>query len=227
MAKPLQKCLEFLYKKFSDNPAGMIIVTSVTGWALSSLAQIVAIALNPKIKEEQKVFLIPQEFNDALVNIGAFLLITQVTKKTVSNLFKTGKFAPKSVKEFLNKTPELKEKIGNLDLNLDEVLAKGNPEISRTYNTYKNFGTTVATIGAGVLAANVVTPVIRNKMASRVQKSYLTLYGPSKSGNKQRQNPVDEVKPLPVKEPTFEQNPAFHAVPKPQLSLPVKGSMRI
>ena len=220
MAKPLQKCLEFLYEKFSDNPPGMIIVTSVTGWALSCLAQIIAVAVNPKIKEEQKVFLIPQEFNDALVNIGAFLTITLLTKSTVSNLFKTGKFAPKSVKEFLNKKPELKNKIGKLDLNLDEVLAKSEPGIYKTYNTYKSFGTTVATIGASILAANVVTPIIRNKMASRVQKSYINMY----KGNDSSKKSVDNnVQIAPKKE-----KPQVHSVPSPQITPTAsKGSLQI
>ena len=173
MAKPLQRCLEYLYKKFSDNPAGMIIVTSVTGWVLSSLAQIIAVAVNPKIKEEQKVFLIPQEFNDAIVNIGAFLSITLLTKSTVSNLFSSGKFAPKSVRAFLNKNAHLyKDKVGKLDFNLEQVLEKsGDNATLRAFKTYKSFGTTIATVGAAILATNIVTPLLRNRMASKVQKS--------------------------------------------------------
>ena len=179
MAKPLQKCLEWVYKKFSENPAGMLITTSVIGWLLSMAAQVIAIAVNPKIKDEQKVFLIPQEFNDAIVNIGAFLLITQFTKRIASHLFSTGKFAPKCVRDYLNtNAKQYKGKVGNLDLNLDRVLEHANPEIKRAYTSYKEFGTTAATVGAGIFAANIVTPVIRNKMASRVQKSYINVIKP-------------------------------------------------
>ena len=72
MAKPFQSVLNWIYKKFSTNPSGMLITTSVIGWLLSMAAQVIAIAVNPKIKDDQKVVLIPQEFNDALINIGAF-----------------------------------------------------------------------------------------------------------------------------------------------------------
>ena len=222
MSKPFQKCFEYIYKKFSENPAGMLITTSVIGWMLSSLAQIIAITVNPKIKEEQKVFLIPQEFNDALVNIGAFLLITQLTKKTATNLFTTGKFAPKCVKEYLNKTPELKSKVGKLDFNLDEVLANSTPEISKAYKTYKSFGTTVATIGAGVFAANVVTPLLRNKMASRVQKTYINTYKPS--GNKETTSVPAQVENIQKPLQKQEAQPVL----KPEvMNMNFNGSMRI
>ena len=175
MANPFQSCLSWIYKKFSENPSGMLIATSALGWTLSSLAQIIAVAVNPKIKEEQKVFLIPQEFNDAIVNIGAFLLITLLTKSTVSNLFTTGKFAPKSVREFLVKNAKLYgDKIGKIGFDVEKVLAQnGDKQLLRTFNAYKNMGTTIATVGAGIVSASIVTPLLRNRMASKFQKSYI------------------------------------------------------
>lgn len=226
MAKPLQKCLEFLYEKFSNNPAGMIIVTSVTGWALSALAQIIAIAVNPKIKEEQKVFLIPQEFNDALVNIGAFLFITQVTKKTVTNLFKTGKFAPSSVRKYLNENVKSScEKIGKLDINLDEVLKNSDEKTLRAYNTYKNFGVTTATIGASILSANIVTPIIRNKMASRVQKSYININ--SKQETEKPEVPQPEVQTLNNIGKEQIDEPAKQPLQSVHINTGNNGSMRV
>ena len=228
MAKPFQKCLEWVYKKFSENPAGMLITTSVIGWLLSMAAQVIAIAVNPKIKEEQKVFLIPQEFNDALVNIGAFLLITQFTKRIASHLFSTGKFAPKSVREYLNtNAKQYKGKIGNLDLNLDKVLEHAEPEVKRAYTSYKEFGTTAATVGAGIFAANIVTPLIRNKMASRVQKSYINV---TKSDtNKESvkvKNPTEEIA-LNNQTPKVP-SPQFQALQRPQINMVSNsGSMRI
>ena len=223
MGKFLQSCLNKIARKFSDDPSKMLITTSVVGWSLSSLAQIIAVAVNPKIKEEQKVFLIPQEFNDALVNIGAFLLITQFTKKTVTNLFKTGKFAPVRVKEYLYKNSHhYKDKIGKLDLNLDEVLKTSDKETLRAYNTYKTFGTTVATVGAGILSANIVTPLIRNKMASKVQKSYINV-------NSAPAVVIQEV-PKPEDQTVNKTETALEKtqVPKPQINVSSNnGSMRI
>ena len=240
MAKPFQTCLEWVYKKFSENPAGMLITTSVIGWLLSMAAQVIAIAVNPKIKDEQKVFLIPQEFNDALVNIGAFLLITQFTKRITSHLFSTGKFAPKSVREYLNtNAKQYKGKIGNLDLDLDKVLEHANPEIKRAYTSYKEFGTTAATVGAGIFAANIVTPLIRNKLASRVQKSYINITKADKkqpAGEKlnevigETETSITEVKEIsaPNNEMPKVPSPQFQALHRPQFNtISYKGSMRI
>ena len=175
MNKMFQTFLEWMYKNFSKDASKMLIFTGVAGWTLSSLAQVGAIIFNNKISNDKKGYLIPQELADAAVNIGSFFLVTLATKKTVAKLFSTGKFACKDVKAFLNKNKELySKKIGKLDFDLDDVL-KVTPEFPRdSYYTSKNFGTTLATIGAGVVSSNIITPIIRNSMATKMQKSYLS-----------------------------------------------------
>ena len=100
MNKPFNKILNWVAEHFKKDTSKMLIWTGVAGWTLSSLAQIGAVLFNPELSKEQKSFLIPQEFADAAVNIGSFFLITQLTKSTVAKLFKTGKFAPQSVKDY-------------------------------------------------------------------------------------------------------------------------------
>lgn len=172
MAKPfpsISKWIDFL----SNHLDAMLIVTGAIGWAASSAAQIGAILFNPKISKEEKSFLVPQEAADAIVNIGAFLLITKSASKLTEKMFKTGKIGTKSVKEFLEKNKNtFEKKVGHLDFNLDEVL-KDKPELLEKYNISKSFGTTLATVAASVLAVNVVTPLTRNAMASKVQKNYI------------------------------------------------------
>lgn len=223
MARIFQSAFNWIAKKFSEDPSKMLISTSVIGWGLSSLAQILAIAVNPKIKEEQKLFLIPQEFNDALVNIGAFLLITQFTKATVTNLFKTGKFAPKSVREYLNKNSKLyADKVGKLDFNLEEALKNSDAATQKAFRTYKSFGPTVATVGAGILATNVVTPIIRNKMASRVQKSYIDSNSTVPIENEVKNSSISKTEMLSSADSEIK------SVPRPQLSaITTKGGMKI
>ena len=174
MAKPLQACLDWVAKTFRKDTSKMLIVTGVLGWALSSMAQMLAILVNPKIKDEQKYFLLPQEFMDAVVNIGSFFLITQMTRTTVSNLFKTGKFAPKNVRKFLNQHKDIYgDKVGKIDFDLETVLKYEDGVLKKNYDDVKDLGTTVATVCAGIIASNIVTPIIRNKMASNVQKSII------------------------------------------------------
>ena len=76
-----QKSLEWIYQNFKKDTSKMLIFTGTAGWALSSFAQIIAIVVNPKISSEKKSFLIPQEFMDAVVNVGAFFGITMFAKK--------------------------------------------------------------------------------------------------------------------------------------------------
>jgi len=168
----LKKPLNWIAKSFSENPSKMLIWTGVIGWTTSSLAQIGAILFNPKLKNEQKSFLIPQETWDAMANIGMFFLITKGGQLFAQKLFETGKIAPKSVRNFLERNKDLyKDRIGKLDFRLDDVLK--NPKLMKDYKTYKSIGTTFTTVGCSILASNIITPIVRNNMASKMQNNYI------------------------------------------------------
>ena len=165
--------LNWIYENFKKDTSKMLVVTGTLGWALSSLAQMGAILFNSKIDFEQKSFLLPQEFLDAVFNVGAFFAITSLTKKSISKLASTGKIAPKKVREYLHKHKDLYgEKVGKFDFDLDEVL-KGDAKFPKeSYYTYKNYVTTLGTVGASVLSCNIVTPILSNSLAADVQKEY-------------------------------------------------------
>lgn len=174
MNNPFKSVLNWIATHFRKDASKMLIWTGVAGWTLSSFAQISAVLFNPKFDNEQKSFLIPQEFADAAVNIGSFFLVTQVAKKSVSKLFSTGKFAPSKVRKYLSKHKDLYgKKVGKLDFDLDEVLKKDTLFPKDEYWACKNFGTTIATVGAGIISSNIITPIIRNNMASSMQKNYI------------------------------------------------------
>ena len=82
MKNPFNRILDWVAKNFRKDASKMIIATGVAGWTLSSLAQISAIVFNPKISNDKKSFLVPQEFADAAANIGSFFLITLMVKKS-------------------------------------------------------------------------------------------------------------------------------------------------
>lgn len=177
MPSLFQRNLNWIYENFKKDTSKMLIATGTLGWALSSLAQGLAVLANTKISNEKKSFLLPQELMDAIVNVGGFFCFTMLTKKCISKMAKTGKIAPESVRKFLNSHAEYKDKVGKLDFNLDEVL-KNRPEyvpFNNSYLSHKNFVTTMGTIGASVLSCNIITPVIRNFTASNVQKSYIDM----------------------------------------------------
>ena len=167
--------LNWIYENFKKDTSKMLVVTGTLGWALSSLAQMGAILFNPKIDFDQKSFLLPQEFLDAVFNVGAFFAITTLTKKSISKLASTGKIAPKKVREFLHKNKDLYgDKVGKYDFDLDEVLKKDAKFPKDSYYTYKNYVTTVGTVGASILSCNIVTPILSNSLAADVQKEYFT-----------------------------------------------------
>lgn len=175
MAKPnfFKAPLEWIYENFKKNTAKMLVMTGTIGWGLSSAAQIGAVMFNPKIPREQKNFLVPQEVLDAVVNVGSFFLVTQMTKKVISKLASTGKIAPQKVRDFLNKNKDLYgDKVGKLSLDLDEVLINNPKFPTESYYSYKNYVTTVGTVGASILASNIITPVLRNAGASDIQKYF-------------------------------------------------------
>ena len=184
-----QKSLEWVCETFEKDTSKMIIITGALGWALSSLAQAAAIIINPKVSTEKKSFLLPQELMDGFINVLSFLGITLIAKRYIQKLCSTGKIAPQSVRNYLNKNKSLyHDKVGKLDFNLDNVLV--DKKLKSSYESHKNFVTTMGTLGASILACNVVTPLIRNKTASKVQKNYIemknnpTVYPASSSGMK-------------------------------------------
>ena len=174
MSNPFKNVLNWLSKNFSNDTSRVIITASIVGWIISAVAQATAVAFNPKLDKEQKSFLLPQEFADVAVNIAAFFLVTQSAKKYMTKMFKTGKFAPKTVREHLNKNKSLYgDKVGKLDLNLDEALMFDKFFPDKEYKTCKNLMTTLATVTGGIISTNLITPVISNNMAAKMQKKYI------------------------------------------------------
>ena len=174
MAKPLESIVNWIATHFRKDASKMLIWTGIAGWTLSSLAQISAILFNPKLSKEEKSFLIPQELADAAVNIGSFFLVTQVVKRSVSKMFSTGKIAPQGVRNYLNNHKKLYgDKVGKLDFDIDKVFKGKNDFPIKEYWACKNIGTTAATVGAGIVSSNIITPIVRNNMASEMQKNYI------------------------------------------------------
>lgn len=187
MANPLN----WFYDKFSKDPSKMLIVTGLVGWALSSLAQIYSIVSNDKIPTKEKHFLIRQEFYDAVVNMTSFLVLTQSSKMLVNKLFKSGKWSVKSVREFLQKNPS--SQIGKYETDLAELF-KSNKEFPlEAFEKSTSLATTVATVGASIVSSNLITPVLRNVIASR--KTYVEKDNACDIQDKNIQNPTFKAHP--------------------------------
>ena len=169
-----QNRFNWICKTFKDDTSKMLIFTGAMGWILSSVAQVVGIYANSEISDEKKSFLVPQEMIDGAINALTFIGITTIAKRGIEKMASTGKTTTLSVRNFLKQHPDLEAKVGKWELNLDKVLPK-NIYAYKSYCSHKNFITTMGTLGASVLSCNIVTPLIRNAMASKVQKNYIDM----------------------------------------------------
>lgn len=124
--------------------AKMLIGMGALGFALSSLGQCFAIKINDKIDDKKKNFLLLQEAADGAINIGLFLAITSSIWKLSDKILKFSGIA-------------------NYTKNKIPVVIN-----SKTKGNIKSGGRIVTTMIASVLACNVVTPFVRNIVASKL-----------------------------------------------------------
>ena len=67
---------EFVYRNFEAKGSGnMILLTTMAGIALSTIAQTIAIIANNKYSAPQKAFMIPQELTDGCITIYRYFLL--------------------------------------------------------------------------------------------------------------------------------------------------------
>lgn len=170
MANPAMGILEKIYTKFAHNPDKMLIQTSVVGWAMSSLAQMAAIVINDKIPKEQKMFMIPQEFADGIVNILSFFFVTKSLTNIANKLVNRGKWIEKPVFDFLKKSGA---KVGERSF---DVLTHGNlpKALEESFLKWRAGVVVGATILGSVLSCNLLTPILRNIYASKRQQGSIT-----------------------------------------------------
>lgn len=157
-----------IMEKFGSDTAKMLIHTGVIGWILSSLAQVTAIVINDKIPKEQKMFLVPQEMADALVNIVSFYAVTQTFSSVAKKLVTSGKWLPKSVKNVLVEKG-LGERLGQKGF---DILKEGGltDKALNDFNLFKGGIDVTATTLGSVLSCNIITPLLRNVIAANRQQ---------------------------------------------------------
>jgi hypothetical protein len=168
-----------IMEKFGKDTGKMLVHTGVIGWILSSLAQVTAIVINDKIPKEQKMFLVPQEIADALVNIVSFYAVTQTCRTVGNNLVARGKWLPKTVKELLD-AKGLGEKLGKKGF---DVLTEGGltGDTLKTFNQFKSGIDVGATTVGSIVSCNIITPVLRNVIAANRQQDAIARMNKKKS----------------------------------------------
>ena len=189
----IRKSINWIYKHFEKGSGAMILVTSLTGMGVSTIAQTCAIIFNKKYTDKQKAFMIPQELTEGIINICSMLLITKPAQRFVRKLVKTGKIATKQTLQYM-KENDLADKRGakNFDIGLfiKEKMSKlegseefsslaqeeknkiltGHLDVLDNYSVYADSISAITTTAGSALSLAVLAPLIRNSVAAKYQK---------------------------------------------------------
>lgn len=165
----LNKRLHKLAVLSKDKMDYIIIGTTCAGWVASSAAQVIGIATNKDYTFPQKKYMIAQEVADAATNIGLYLAVTTSMRFLVLKMVKTGKLTPKSIAEFIENNPELKRNRGKFDFDITDHLS---PTLKNTYDSFYSFAGVATATAGGIVASNVITPIVRNSFAAYRQNKF-------------------------------------------------------
>lgn len=195
-----QKTFDKIIKAAQSKDVGKTLaVTGSIGWGLSCLAYTGALVFNKEIPSDQKKFLIPQELADGVINVGLFWVFTNEFNKKAKELVQKGKILPNALKERVLAIKEMHG--GNLPpvKTLEKHLEESG-HIGKYMEFQRSFPALVGIVGS-VIAANIVTPLVRNIVASKFQQKHIHHDMPLTQDKKvvmQQQRPANIVKPLPI-----------------------------
>ncbi len=203
LSKMLQNVSQYMFDNYSKDSGKLLVHLGALGWVLGSAAQIGAVIGDKNIDKEQKKFLLPQEGADAAVNVAMYYTICDVIKRGADQLVEKGKLlsddvakALVAIKPSMNldyknwqnlfTKDELKTALSkllkdhdNLDmlkgLSIDEK-AQAKKLIAAALEKLEDHKDNVGVISAivaSVIACNIVTPYVRNIVASKIQNHML------------------------------------------------------
>ncbi|MBQ3101445.1 hypothetical protein IJC60_00405 [bacterium] len=141
-----KRTLTTLYEKFAknDNTARLIIVASTGCMILASIANLIGISIDRKTSKEEKLFLLPQEAADGVLNIGLYYFCSEAMRKAAVKAVDSGKVIFKDV-------------------------AKNSPEFVKG----REGVALVASIIGSIVSSNIITPIIRNAIGAKARSKML------------------------------------------------------
>lgn len=213
MKKFAKNLAEKVYKYFGENSGNMLLITSIIGIGMSSLAQTGAIILNKQYTTSQKAFMIPQELVEGMITVFSIFMITKPLQNLTKKYVNSGKLLTKELAEYMNKnnlmskrgnpdfdfTKSVKEIISKIEtsdkfiksgqLEKESMLAEHKQALNRFEITSDAASAIAATTG-GVLSTALIAPVLRNQAASSYQSININLLNNVAEKKKQAANPT-------------------------------------
>ncbi len=154
------------------NRANFLKITGVAGLALSCLAQTCAIIFNPKIDKKEKSFLVPQELADGILNSSLFWLFTSKTSDLAKKFVINKKIIPASLENILKKYKPSGQNLLTAEKHFLNFLEQnGGISAKKTGLTILNGAGLIGMIAGSILSVNIITPLIRNRIAAKIQKN--------------------------------------------------------
>jgi len=140
--------------------------TGTIAMALSCAAFTGSVALNKGIPSEQKEFLVSQELADGAVNVVLFWVLTDQAKKWADKTIAAGRVFPSELKA---KAEQVRKTVGE-NATFNDMAKHFLPdEALNIKNFHSGFKNGVSLAGS-LVAASILTPLIRNVVASQFQK---------------------------------------------------------
>lgn len=164
----------FFYKEFSQKPGEVMTYAVVLSMATSCIAQVLSVMFNKKIDKKEKKFIIPQEIADGLINAFSSFVIIGTLGKVATKLVSSGRWSNAAIRNLVKKhAPGVK--MGEITTDIEKTFKKKNNEallekFYHSYDSFKNGIAIIATSIGSVIACNIVTPVLRNSFAAKMQK---------------------------------------------------------
>ena len=215
------KFTAWFMKQYGNEGGTMLIHLGALSWLLAAVAQVVSLACNREINADEKKFLFPQEIADGVTNFSMFYLLTLSVQKAYKFCIERGVVIQKDIKDCLKKKygDNLKDLLKNHEIS---SLLKDDKDNLAKFMKFKEGGDIFTTIIASILAVNVITPIIRNKIASFFHNNSLEKEKEKQNQEKQETFKTKNVKNLDIKEGVNEINskPSFENLNK-QLVTPL------
>ncbi len=222
--KQAKNISEFVYKHLEQGSGAMILMTSMLGIAMSSVAQTFAILLNDKYSISQKAFMAPQELTEGCITVLSMFLITKPIQKLTKQYTKMGKILSKDLVKYAEKNGLLSKR-GKFDFDFAESIKsiiKGvensdkfirSSEADKTkmlsehkdalhsFQSLEDSTSAITTTAGSILSTALISPLLRNYSASYYQKINMDYYNNLPKG--------DDGKPKTRYHKTFKSNYIF------------------
>lgn len=189
--------INYMFKNYSMDDGKLLVHMGALSWVFGAFAQVGAVICDKNIDKKKKKFLLPQEAADAGANVVLFYTVCDVIKRASDKLVESGKLLTKeaadaikalkpsaknwkdvfTAAELKGNLTELLQDGSKLNLFNGQVLTQAQKDAVNKALTavekHKNNMGIVAAIGASILACNIITPYVRNFIASKWQKNQL------------------------------------------------------